>query len=185
MSLLIVNIVLPLLGSETTQDIESNEWAKVINATVNTRYLSILKRNKWNFAKKIIKLNQLSSNDNPKFRFAFNLPSNFVREVNVYFNEDYKSPVYDYQIIRGTLYGDSKTVYIEYIQSNVNVDTTDENFKLALAYDIIINIPQLYNDKTMLQYYIQRARDTYNEAVAIDNSNIGMLPKMNQARKYL
>jgi hypothetical protein len=186
MSLLITNKILGLLGAPSTSSIESNQWAVVINPLVNTFYHQLLEKNNWSFAFKYKTLTKNTTSDNPKFLHSYTKPSDFVRIVQLYETDSYDNPIYKYTTDNSNFYTDLKDVTIKYITNSIDVDTTSETFKLAVAYRVIANInANLLNNTNMVQYFSSMDKLQTAEAIGADFTSRGEIQKFKKQRVYL
>jgi hypothetical protein len=190
MSLNIVNLCLPLMGAEKVNSVQDDDWAKVINAIVPNMYSYLLEEHTWSWSINYRTLNKLSTNDNPRYKYAYVLPNNFLRVIKVYYaNSEY--PNYntyenDYKISGSTLYSNKEYITIEYTISNYNLDSTPQSFKLALAYKILSEVSaSLMNNPSLLQHYTQRAAIEIGNAISIDATNNGELMKFDYPKRYI
>lgn len=190
MSLNIVNLCLPLMGAEKVNSIQDDDWAKVINAIVPSMYSYLLEEHTWSWAIYYRTLNRLSTNDNPKYKYAYEIPNNFLRIIRVYYANsqypNYNTYENEYQIKGNTLYSDREYITIEYLIGNYNVDSTPQTFKLALAYKILSEVSaSLMNNPSLLQHYTQRAAIEISNAISIDATNNGNLRKFDYQQRYM
>ena len=180
MSLNIVNKCLPLLGSKAVNSIQDSEWAEVINALVPSMYNYLLDVHLWSWAVDYKTLNRLSVNSNPKYKYAYELPNNFLRMIKVYYANsefpNYKSYENDFQIKGNKLYSNKDYITVEYIISNYDVDLTPESFKLALAYKISAEVcVSLMNNATLFPHFEQKAQLEISTSIDLDSTNNGQL----------
>lgn len=190
MSLNIVNLCLPLMGAEKVNMVQDSDWAKVINAIVPSMYSYLLEEHTWSWAVDYKTLNRLSTNDNPKYKYAYELPNNFLRIIRVYYANStypkYKTYENDFQLKGNILYSNKDYITIEYIVSNYNLDITPQTFKLALAYKILSEVSaSLMNNPTLLQHYSQRASIEIGNAINIDSTNNGKLQSFDFPIRYV
>jgi hypothetical protein len=178
MSLLITNKALALLGAEPVANVMDSGWSQVIGGQVNSYYIKLLASNEWSFARKTVTLLQNTENTNPEWKYSFALPSDYVRPITIYHNESYQHKVMNYIISDGALFSNNESTQLRYIYFDlVNINRLPESVKLALAYSLVDDLnPRLINDKSLVQYYGQKAAQSLAIAINDDSqsSNSGV-----------
>lgn len=114
----IANYALVKVGANKITDINDSNSTEAV--TVKTIYnqvrQSLLRSANWSFARIRSSLAQLETAPAFEFSFAYQLPSDFIKLVQVY------NPCSNWKKLSGQLHSDDTTMNIEYI-----ADITDEN----------------------------------------------------------
>lgn len=127
----ICNVALIGLGGSTISAIdEDTTQANACNAVWNQARQAVLRSHPWNFALKTGELPQLQTNLRAyKYDYAYQLPSDIMRLVQV--KDDY-----DYKVESNTIFSKCDTCFIKYVFDNTDVASWDALFVAAMSAKI-------------------------------------------------
>lgn len=155
----ITNLALISLGMEPITGIDDTtkeaRYAKTLFPLVKKR---VLRSHPWNVAIKRASLAALSSTPVFEYTYQFQLPSDCIRLLEVYQNDDWK--------LEGNvvLTSNGGPLYIKYIYDITHYDSLDESLvyaiAAALAVDLCMALQQNANQRqVMMEEYEMRLRE--------------------------
>lgn len=127
----IANLALQEMGAEPITSLsDDRKTARVINLRFDSLRDSFLRMHSWNFAKARMKLSRLEDPPAYGFRFAYALPSDWLRTLHVATNASTK-PEHQvtephYKIEGGRLLADHDEIFIVYVRRVTNTEEWDE-----------------------------------------------------------
>lgn len=162
------------LGREETPDFLENQESDVknLNGQYDLIYTYALSRYNWSFANQWVQLNDPVL-VNSKFKYAFDLPDDFVYLRGVFLDEAYHQNTSAYELVRGRLYANEPTLFIEYTVRLAEEDLPAffvEWFKVKLALAVAFNTT---GDVNLIQYLAQKEAFEYVNAVNADSRQKG------------
>jgi hypothetical protein len=132
----------------------------------------LLRRHIWNFNKKRVKLAQLS--DAPVFGWthAYQLPSDWVRNIAVYPDPAGINPTHDYEVEGRSIVADHGDIYLVYGARITDPNDFDEMFREALAYALAVELAVPLAKSATLRDRMDEAFQAYvMEAQTIDGQD--------------
>jgi len=170
----IVNWAFGVMGVEPiTSFTEDTEPAKLANRIYEITVKALLSKADWNFATKRVSLNKLATNDNNNYSYAYQLPSDFLKVVNV---RDTNNNQIVYEIQADKLYSNTDGIYLSYIyyaagdSGNFSMPFID-TLKYKLALDMCI---PLTGKTELVKYFAAMYETTLKQAKALDAQQAGI-----------
>lgn len=100
----------------------------------------LLRRHIWNFNKKRLKLAQLATAPVFGWTYAYQLPSDWVRNIGVYPDSAGINQTHDYQTEGRMILADHESIYLVYGARITDPNEFDDMFREALAYAIAVEL---------------------------------------------
>jgi len=121
----IKNASLLKLGVKPVDDflVETTNEAKICNRLYPLYKRNMLSRRRWSFAMKRIKLASFSNVVEDEFKYAFDLPADFINLVSVFIDDKYQIAFPDYEMRGNKIYTNEGVLFIKYIY-----DAPEEQF---------------------------------------------------------
>jgi len=132
----------------------------------------LLRRHIWNFNKTRVKLAQLA--DSPAFgwRRAYQLPSDWVRNVAVYADSGAQNQTHSYEVEGRTILADHDDLYLVYGARVTDPNAFDDMFREALAYALAVELAVPLAKSATLRDRLAEAFESYiMEAQTIDGQD--------------
>ncbi len=111
------------------------EEAKLCSAVYDTLRLDLLDQHSWNCAIKRATLNQLSATPNFEYSYQYELPSDYIRVLEVQYEKSYP-----YVVEGSRLLSNNDSVNIRYIYNLEDVGKFSQRFSMALSSYIAATI---------------------------------------------
>ena len=122
----------------------TNETVKKVNRIYPTVYNFVLSNYPWRF---VIKRKQLTTRseatDEYKYKYSYSLPANLLAIKNIFSDNNYSSPIREYESGVNYVNTGSSTVYLSYISQIDEVDFPQyfiDYFKYKLAMELCFNL---------------------------------------------
>jgi hypothetical protein len=100
----------------------------------------LLRRHIWNFNKKRVKLAQLSTAPVFGWTYAYQLPSDWVRNIAVYPDSAGIGQTHGYQVEGRRILSDHENIYLVYGGRITDPNDFDDMFREALAYALAVEL---------------------------------------------
>ena len=132
----------------------------------------LLRRHIWNFNKKRVKLAQLVQTPVFGWTHAYQLPSDWVRNIAVYPDPAGINPTHDYEVEGRTIAADHADIYLVYGARITDPNDFDEMFREALAYALAVELAVPLAKSATLRDRMNEAFESYvMEAQTIDGQD--------------
>ena len=132
----------------------------------------LLRRHIWNFNKKRVKLAQLSTAPVFGWTYAYQLPSDWVRNIAVHADSSGLSPTHDYETEGRTILADHENLYLVYGARITDPNDFDDMFREALAYALAVELAVPLAKSATLRDRMDAAFQAYvMEAQTIDGQD--------------
>lgn len=132
----------------------------------------LLRRHIWNFNKKRVKLAQLAQTPVFGWTHAYQLPSDWVRNIAVYPDPAGINPTHDYEVEGRTIAADHADIYLVYGARVTDPNDFDEMFREALAYALAVELAVPLAKSATLRDRMNEAFESYvMEAQTIDGQD--------------
>lgn len=177
-NLKIVNETINLMGRKKLESVASDDWGEVINEAVDNAKDYLLSLYDWGFASRFSTLAQLPEPSDLRFRHAYKVPSDSVKETNVYHYQIVENekridqPLFPSQWSK---FNDAistnveKNLVLRYVSNITNISSAPATFVRMYAYYVAsIVTPPLLKDKQLTIDYSQMYRLHFNEAIELD-----------------
>lgn len=138
-SVQICNRALIRIKADLISSLEGSATNEIIANTIyDSVRRSLLRAHNWNFATEYVELAQLTDSPVFKFDFAYQLPSDCLRVLDLHGTEE------DFKVIGNKLYTDTDAAYLIYIKDVTDTGSFDVLFEeclvLKLAYELCFYI---------------------------------------------
>ena len=162
----ICNAALIKLGANTITSLTENSPAARRCATVYPQQRDLLLRGHfWNFATKRKTLAQLSATPDFEYDFQYQLPTDFIRVLEIY-----NYPTAKFKIEEDRLLTDLSSVQLVYIRKVTDPNKFDPSFTQALAGALAVELSySLAASPTLAQIVQRQAKDLLRKAKTIDS----------------
>lgn len=177
-NLKIVNETINLMGRKKLESVASDDWGEVINEAVDNAKDYLLSLYDWGFASRFATLAQLPEPSDLRFKYAYQVPSDSVKETDIY----------PYQLVEGhkridqpllqsewVKFNDAistnvkNNLVLKYVSNTVNINSAPATFvRMYAYYAASIVTPPLLKDKQLTIDYSQMYRIHFNEAMELD-----------------
>lgn len=132
----------------------------------------LLRRHIWNFNKKRVKLAQLSTAPVFGWTRAYQLPSDWVRNIAIYADAAGVNPTHGYQVEGRTILSDHESIYLVYGARVTDPNDFDDMFREALAYALAVELAVPLAKSATLRDRMAAAFEAYvMEAQTIDGQD--------------
>ncbi|MBE9555015.1 MAG: hypothetical protein IMF05_16235 [Proteobacteria bacterium] len=132
----------------------------------------LLRRHIWNFNKKRVKLGQLAQAPVFGWTYAYQLPSDWVRNIAIYPDPAGINPTHDYEVEGRTIAADHADIYLVYGARITDPNDFDEMFREALAYALAVELAVPLAKSATLRDRMNEAFQAYvMEAQTIDGQD--------------
>ena len=132
----------------------------------------LLRRHIWNFNKKRVKLAQLASAPVFGWTYAYQLPSDWVRNIHIYPDEAGLSPTHYYETEGRMILADHENIYLVYGARITDPNEFDGMFREALAYALAVELAvPLAKSATLRDRMDQAFKEYVMEAQTIDGQD--------------
>lgn len=129
----------------------------------------VLRKKDWNCAKKTQQLARNTTAPIIKYDYAYNLPVDCVRVVNVYGDKTGYNPYDRWEIIKESVHTDLDEVYLEYVAYPENYRNLDILLADAISCELALMLAAtLIHDPQVFGYLMQVCKIKFAEAAAID-----------------
>lgn len=176
----IVSRVLNLLGRPSITSVSDDPWGNVIDSYTTQLYKVVVGDFDWSFATKYYVLDQSLINSNPRFDYAYVVPTDLQRLVDAYkytYDENSK-PVSQGKlsltefVVEDMLYTNVDGVMLQYISTNITLYDRSSLFIEALSYFIAAEVaPVLLEKPDFASFYTQKAEFYLAKAKSLDSKN--------------
>jgi hypothetical protein len=132
----------------------------------------LLRRHIWNFNKKRVKLAQLATAPLFGWTYAYQLPSDWVRNIAVYPDSAGLNPTHAYEVEGRTILADHEDIYLVYGASITDPNDFDGMYREALAYALAVELAVPLAKSAALRDRMATAFEAYvMEAQTIDGQD--------------
>ena len=160
------NVALSMFGGQRIIDIDDSDTdeARLCSAIYDVLRQDLLDSHSWNCAIKRVQLNQLSVTPIYDYDYQYELPSDYVRVLEVYKGKDYP------WVIEGSsLLSNSDSVYIKYMYDLTDVSKFSNRFSMTLiAYIAATICYNLTESRPMSDLMWSIYKKRFDNAKAID-----------------
>ena len=119
--LTLYNGALSILGERKLASLTVNEEArrKLDDVYDNDMIDRVLQQGQWNFAARSVEL-QASTSTTPSFgyQFAFDKPTDFIRTMQVCYDDRFNVPITQYSDENKWIFTDTETIYYQYVSND-------------------------------------------------------------------
>ena len=154
-ALAIYNIAAAAIGERSLATGEANELSRALDEVWNRGNGAIrycLEQGLWNHAIRTVQVDADEDTD-PAFglAYAFTVPDDFVRLVQISLDEHFSYPLNEYEHERGFWYADSSPLYVRYVSDDdaygADMSLWPETFTLWVGYYLATQVaPRLKSD---------------------------------------
>jgi len=132
----------------------------------------LLRRHIWNFNKKRVKLAQLATAPVFGWTYAYQLPSDWVRNIAVYPDSAGIGQTHGYQVEGRRILSDHENIYLVYGARITDPNDFDDMFREALAYALAVELAVPLAKSATLRDRMNEAFQAYvMEAQTIDGQD--------------
>jgi hypothetical protein len=132
----------------------------------------LLRRHIWNFNKKRVKLAQLSTAPVFGQTYAYQLPSDWLRNIAIYPDSAGLNPTHGYVVEGRTILTDHESIYLVYGATVTDPNDFDDMFREALAYALAVELAVPLAKSATLRDRMNEAFQAYvMEAQTIDGQD--------------
>lgn len=132
----------------------------------------LLRRHIWNFNKKRVKLAQLSAAPVFGWTHAYQLPSDWVRNIGVYPDSSALNQTHGYEVEGRTILSGHENIYLVYGAKVTDPNEFDDMFREALAYALAVELAVPLAKSATLRDRMNEAFQAYvMEAQTIDGQD--------------
>jgi len=162
----IVNNALNELGEVAVSNINDSEHAKILDQKIDLNYRVALSITNWVFAQKFESISLTTEPGIPEFPFAYQLPFDFEKLVDV-------NKINDYRLLGDKLYvATNQGVDLFYISNQIVFSLFPSTFEQYLVYKIAAqSCLVLTNSVPVTEYLVQQETRTREWAVFV-NANL-------------
>ena len=132
----------------------------------------LLRRHIWNFNKKRVKLAQLATAPVFGWTYAYQLPSDWVRNIGVYPDSAGLNQTHGYEVEGRMILADHENIYLVYGARVTDPNEFDDMFREALAYALAVELAVPLAKSATLRDRMNEAFQAYvMEAQTIDGQD--------------
>lgn len=157
---------------------ELSNNALIVNDVYEEQAKYVAQEYNWNFQSKKATLVTPTSLSNEKYRYSYDLPTDFIRNINIFSNQYYNVPITDFEIdeVNQVIKCNTGTnIYIDYLYFNIDEFTTSlpirfqNYFKYVLAQNLCMI---LVGDENMEKKLANLAQFYKGKAYSLDTRNV-------------
>ncbi len=165
----IANSALIKLGASVIMSFtEGSKNANLCNEQYVKRRDALLRAHNWNFAMARFNLAQLDDAPVFGFDFAYQLPSDWLRTVQVSDNDAGVGRVV-YRIEGLTILSNASDIFLRYIKQVTDPNEMDAAFREVLAWDLAVDLAQPITQSTSTQQEMKRGfAQALSQAASVD-----------------